>query len=50
MICDKSIFLYYKGAPMNTVIYKTESSIFEFNLPDVKDCLNRIIFGNGIKP
>ncbi|MBC8185255.1 hypothetical protein H8E88_29530 [candidate division KSB1 bacterium] len=34
---------------MRTVIYKTENGIFEFNLPDVKDCLNRIIFEYDIE-
>ncbi len=34
---------------MNTVIYKTANGIFEFNLPDVKDCLNRFIFEYDIE-
>jgi len=34
---------------MSTVIYKTDNGIFEFNLPDVKDCLNRFIFEYDIE-
>ena len=34
---------------MSTVIYKTASGVFEFNLPNAKDCLNRFIFEYDIE-